>query len=729
MTREAMPPDELQPRDDAAIRRGEAPAGVPAAPAAAEVGVRPEDGSLVDARPPEGPEGMAVAEGERPALDAKSDPGGEAPDEEPTGFVLRRLLVLGSHAEPAILEFSRGLNVITGSSDTGKSFAVECIDFMLGAQDPPRPIPHARPYDKVALEIESAAGEVVTIERALEGGRVRWYPAAFADITAETPFEELAWKHSPTSQKTLSFRLLALCGLAGRVLRKNSRNETRTLSFRNVAKLVLVDEERVIARRSPVLGDVLTDAPADKALFTLLLTGKDDAGLVAQADTTERKARLIAQVDLLDGMLGPAPPTDAPPPPDRVELTRQREALRAHVDELTDVVTAQSRAIDEATAESAAVVEAVVASKSRLLVVGELLSRFALLRRSYETDLERLEFVAEGHHYFAQLSTVVCPGCNRPLGDGDGVHAFCEQGSAVADDVQAACSREAAKIRGHLRDLEAAVADLDRERAELGVAIRAGTERYRRLEAQVERDLRPRLSEAAEALKQSMATRYQVVQEEAALDHRMGLLEKKLELERLLQEIGAVADAPVREDDVPYQALADAVSELLRAWRYPAAGEVRFDDRRMDLVVDGEARQTHGKGIRAIMYAAFTIGLMRFCRSHDLPHPGFVVLDSPLTTYRRRGTAPSADMDAEAAVAGEAARTASGAAESAEAEREAPEDMQRAFFEYLADSAGERGEQVVIFENKEPPADVIARARYVQFTGIAGTGRAGFMPV
>lgn len=716
MTRAELPDEEVPP-EDAATHRSDVPA-------VTEAGGRPEDGSPIDARRPERPDGMAVAESEHPALDVAPDPSGygEPPVEEPMGFVLRRLVVFGSHTEPAVLEFSRGLNVITGSSDTGKSFAVECIDFMLGAQEAPRPIPPARPYATAALEIESAAGEVVTVERALEGGRVRWYPAAFTDITAETPFEELAWKHSPTSQKTLSFRLLALCGLAGRMLRKNNRNETRTLSFRNVAKLVLVDEERVIARRSPVLGDVPNDNTADKALFTLLLTGKDDSGLIAQTDTTERKTRLIAQVDLLDGMLGPAPPFDAPPQSNRVELTRQSEALRTHVEELTAVVTAQSRAIDEATAESAAVVEAVVASKSRLLVVGELLSRFTLLGRSYETDLERLEFVAEGHHYFAQLSTVVCPGCNRPVEDGNGAHAFCEQGSAVADDVQAACAQEAAKIRGYLRDLEAAVADLERERAELGVAVRTGTEQYRRLEAQVARDLRPRLSEAAEAIKRSMASRYRVVQEEAALDHRTGLLEKKLELERLLQEIGVVADASARDDDVPYQALADAVSELLRAWRYPAAGEVHFDDRQMDLVVDGEARQTHGKGIRAIMYAAFTIGLMRFCRSHDLPHPGFVVLDSPLTTYRRRGTAPAADMDSEGSAE---VRAEAGA----DAEREAPEDMQRAFFEYLADSAGERGEQVVIFENKEPPAEVIARATYVQFTGMAGSGRAGFIPV
>lgn len=643
--------------------------------------------------------------------EAVGDVRAPAAEDAPVGFILRRLLLLGTHVAPATLDFARGLNVITGSSDTGKSFAVECLDFMLGAQDPLRDISQARAYDKVVLEIASSAGEMFTFERALEGGKVRCFPVPYADITGDTRFEELAVKHHPRSDKTLSFRLLTLCGLAGRVLRTNARNETRTVSFRNVANLVLVDEEKVITKGSPALSGVVTEATADKSLFAMLLTGQDDTGLIAQGDVTERRARLIAQSDLLDSLLGPAPAEDAPPP-DRAELARQREALHAHIDEISGQISAQSRAIDVSAAESEAALAEVLEEKSRLLVIGELLSRFTLLRRSYETDLERLAFIAEGHHFFNQLSAVVCPACSRPLDDADGTHQFCEQGTAVADDVQAACAREVAKIRVHLNDLTSATADLEAERGTLQVQVRAGTERYRRLQQQVERDLRPRLVEATEELKRSMTTRQRVVQEEAALDYRHGLLERKVDIERRLQEIEEVADAPVPHHGDAYQAFANTVSELLRAWRYPGEGRATFDERSMDIIVDGEARKTHGKGVRAIMYAAFVIGLMRYCRTQGLPHPGFVVLDSPLTTYRRRGGAPAPDMDPDAGGR----------------DGDAPEDMQRAFFEHLSQSAGELGEQIVLFENKEPPAEVLARVRYEQFTGILGTGRAGFIP-
>src|SRR5689334_2283523 len=50
----------------------------------------------------------------------------------PPGFQLRRLLLLGTNVQPAELRFTPGLNVITGPSNTGKSFAFVCLDFMLG---------------------------------------------------------------------------------------------------------------------------------------------------------------------------------------------------------------------------------------------------------------------------------------------------------------------------------------------------------------------------------------------------------------------------------------------------------------------------------------------------------------------------------------------------------------------------------------------------------------------
>jgi hypothetical protein len=57
------------------------------------------------------------------------------------GLRIRHLAFHGPNREPASIEFGAGLNLIYGASDTGKSFVVEAIDFMLGGKTTLRDIP------------------------------------------------------------------------------------------------------------------------------------------------------------------------------------------------------------------------------------------------------------------------------------------------------------------------------------------------------------------------------------------------------------------------------------------------------------------------------------------------------------------------------------------------------------------------------------------------------------
>ena len=41
--------------------------------------------------------------------------------------------------------------------------------------------------------------------------------------------------------------------------------------------------------------------------------------------------------------------------------------------------------------------------------------------------------------------------------------------------------------------------------------------------------------------------------------------------------------------------------------------ENSFNEKEYDIIVDGQPRQSHGKGVRAILYSAFIIGLLKYC--------------------------------------------------------------------------------------------------------------------
>ena len=49
-------------------------------------------------------------------------------------FYIKQLSVTGIEVRPAILNFQRGTNIIYGDSDYGKSYVVECIDYLFGAK-------------------------------------------------------------------------------------------------------------------------------------------------------------------------------------------------------------------------------------------------------------------------------------------------------------------------------------------------------------------------------------------------------------------------------------------------------------------------------------------------------------------------------------------------------------------------------------------------------------------
>jgi hypothetical protein len=113
----------------------------------------------------------------------------------------------------------------------------------------------------------------------------------------------------------------------------------------------------------------------------------------------------------------------------------------------------------------------------------------------------------------------------------------------------------------------------------------------------------------------------------------------------------------------------------------------------MDLVVNGFTRFSQGKGHRAVLYAAFTIALMNVATSR---HPQFVVIDSPLTSYKPRD------------------------------EYRVEDDLIRGFYESLVKTLDDR--QVVIIENDDPPADLIPSMKHHHFSGPDGAGRQGFYP-
>ncbi len=607
------------------------------------------------------------------------------------GLALRRLALSGPGLAAAELMLTRGLNVIVGPSDTGKSYIAQCIDYALGSGDAPKEIPEAERYTTVVLEIEANQdGRVYTLERSLRGGDVRVK-------TQGEPDRILAAQHQGGKEDTVSQFLLELSGLGSKLVRTNERGETRPLSFRDLARLILIHEEAVIKETSPVLTGQFTRKTVESAVFRLLLTGTDDSSVIAKEDPKVAKGRQSGKAEVLEVLLQKAR-EDLADVGEVGTLLDERDRL-ARLEAALQVATAE-RDVEQTNVSPVEAMrreawKRLRAVESKLNVLSELQKRFDLLQEQYESDLRRLEAISEAGVRLDQLKEERCPMCGALAEHHDNSHRVAR---LAPSDVSQACKAEAAKTFKLLQDLQttraATAAEVQHLTSERG-------ERQREFDA-VAAELKGLLEQRVDVANKKVDD---VRARRDACKKALDALERIQDLEGLLSE----ANSPQKKEraEGPASAVSTGQAEpfskevesLLRAWRYPPnLDRVLFSEKDQDVVISGRARKTHGKGVRAIFRAAFNLALLRHCVREERPFPNFVLIDSPLIVYEK----PEAG------------------------ETEFPQDVKKYFWDSVKSSFTDA--QVIIIENhKQLPSGGISDANVVRFTG-NDQGRRGFIP-
>jgi AAA domain len=546
-----------------------------------------------------------------------------------TGFQIRRLTLVGRGVPNAEVQFHEGLNVVSGPSDTGKTFIVQCIDYMLGGKDVPESIPEAAQYETVRLALNvSDVDEEVILERSIRGGDFRLVSPGKAD-------QHLSAKHSAGDKDSVSQYLLGLLELAEKKVRTNKQGKTREVSFRDLARLVLVDEETIISKTSPILTGQYTTGTAESAVFRLLLTGVDDSSLISSEDPKVAKGRQAGKVEMLDLLLNQTKGRMAEMqlPGDAQAWQGQLAQIEALFDAAQKELAVEQQNAAQLEGRRRAELNGLRQLESRSGVLRELQRRFALLEQQYLSDLRRLESIAEAGARLGQMKEERCPVCGANAEHQEHEH---QKAESAPEDVAQSCLAEAVKIRLLISDLHLTRADNDREIARLDDLGIQAKERVRAA-TQLTEMLKPRVEIALLRLRESQTNRD---------TYRRGLeLHGRVnELQGLLAELGIAApgkgaeleSARVRSEEA--ETFSKEVESLLRAWHFPGLDRVTFSEGDQDIVISGRTRASHGKGVRAIAHAAFNLALLNSCLKGEMPHPGFVLIDSPLVVYREPDT-------------------------------------------------------------------------------------------
>ncbi|WP_215824905.1 hypothetical protein [Xanthomonas sp. MLO165] len=590
--------------------------------------------------------------------------------------------------------FEPGGNILAGESDTGKSYLLHCVDYVFGADELRKRIPEADAYSDIFVELENSNADFLTLKRSLTGGKIAVYRSKFESIGVTQPEAVTSKRGNGKGVKDISSILFPFAGIPEAVLRKNDRGVTQRLSMRMFLPVLLVDEIAVIDERSPVLGKSGFGETAHKRTFSFMLSGEDDAGIVTSEEQELVKARSTAQLGVITELLAPLEERAArrqffgPATSEEIE-----EAISTISDQITSITEGRKNLYLEKEASA----EELNRTESQIIALDELLSRYHLLDGRYASDLERLDFVAEGAHYFKELQETHCPLCDQVM---DNAHEHSTEVSA--ESVHQSARAEAGKILGHRVDLAATIEAVTSRMQDRAMQAASAKANISRIEDRLSHAVIPSFSEVAALLDSLINQRIELERASIERDQIHTLSELKRQIETALR----VKEEKETWEQLPAKALRELCSEIeaiLGEWSWKGPGRVDFDQKEYDIVVDGQSRQSHGKGVRAVLYAAFAIGLLRYCKTKGKPHPGMLIIDSPLTSYKKGKSSFSGDGPVDPGI-------------------------EASFWESL--TRLDYGIQVIIVENKEPPQDVAEKVHYQWFAGDAAKPgeRVGLIP-
>ena len=610
------------------------------------------------------------------------------------GFYIKQLKVTGLNKKPAILKFKPGFNLVTGLSDTGKSFAFACLNFMLGKSESPKSIPESQGYQNIYIELRTYSGKTYSLLRKISGGDYTLKECEL-DMFSDSKITFRILKVKPSNEKdnNISYFLLDLCGFKDISL-KRSAKEKRNLTFNYIRKLTVIPEDRIITESSPFYASTQY---ADRTLFQSLLIYfllKIDAKELEIIESEDiRKSRISGKIEFAKNRIDFLSK--------KIEelttksLLNNPKSIESEIESLKSIsnsLTTETNALNE---KKRLIFNDLNSIKSRILFKNELLIRLELLKEHYKSDLERLSFIDEGNDILNQLNTVNCPLCDGKL-DSEKLIEI-EKNLSVNESIVS----ESNKIKIKLSDLKDTIASNIKELALEKEKISNLENELTNLDKLVNEIFNPKLDTIkgkidSLTVELTAKSKLEIYDSEVAYYY-----DEKSKLEAKLK-IKPAKPASTTIDNSTIKPLLSQIKIFLSEWNYPGSNSIVFDSSydNFDIVISQKSRKSFGKGMRAISYTSVLLGLLKYCLKENRNFSNLLILDSPLTTYH--GKKPATDED------------------------KINQDIQSAFFENLAKLSSDC--QLIMFDNKVPSKEIIDKINYEYFTR-SDVGRYGFFPI
>ncbi|WP_302950127.1 AAA family ATPase [uncultured Selenomonas sp.] len=599
------------------------------------------------------------------------------------GIYFSRVTARGKGKRDSFVDFTPGLNIICGHSNTGKTAIARCIDFALGKIGD-FPIDETFGYDQVELLVQAADG-TISITRKFHKDQV--------DVITNIPgmiSDKYNLKYSQSQRNglpVLSDLLLSAMGIpVPCMVIKNIDFKRAPLTLRTFLHMLIFlnndigKVESVLEPKESIQKTVFLSS------LLFLMTGSNfpehDEQTKKEIRIAERNAilryvnRQISNVAEKKKVLQKQMMAFQ-----GIDVEQQMTSLIAGIEQTESAISAALSRRQDLVQEMSDLQEKV--TEAELMK-----SRYATLKSQYTADIKRLTFIADGE-------------MSRSVHDKNNVCPFCESHFTPKDD-----ETYIESARGELSRILAQMNDLTKAEQSLAEEMRWMSEEMAKLDAEkdsIESHIQQELRPKAEAMRKSLADyksflqlkREMSVIDDFAVGWEADLRNPPVEPESALQY------HPREHFDDDFKKLINQYyKDILHECSYmPEPTTTNFNISDFDIEIDGHKKSAHeGQGYTSFVNSVTALTFRHYLAHHAKYYPGFLIIDTPLLGLDQ-GVADSA-----------------------------PESMCSGLFRYFMNHQKEG--QLIIIENSKNLPDLdyaAAGANVITFTKGLAEGRFGFL--
>jgi hypothetical protein len=540
------------------------------------------------------------------------------------GFFVKRLELSGSIVETKSIQFEKGLNVIFGSSDTGKTFIFQCINYMLGGSTPPKSIPESENYNLVGLVIETYEGKKYKLERSLQGGNFNLFDEndTFLKDLNET-------NNKKVNKETISSFLLEICNISNKEIRKNQSGEKQNLYFQDIHKYFLINEEKIITEKS-----IISEKPErgfnalgtfEKNVLKYLITGEDDSSIVSSPENDSidfKKGKLELYNELISQLNEDLKDSEYE------KIDEQIEKLDDSIKNYKEIYLSSKSELNKYDNDKDHLIKSIHIQENELINKQEILTRAHLLKKQYISDIGRLRATLEARQYLNDTQSKNCPICDSDIKE-----------IVNIPELTMATNAEILKINLLLKELEESQKIYISEKDEIENSLESNKKHLNEVVIKIQDEIKVFLEDLSKNIKT-----YSDKKQELS---RVKTLKEKLDEYVQKRDTINITDKKQGASKVVFQELTSAlmspvvqeIENILKAISFdnPKDPKIGFSETLLDFVIGTKNRKDYGKGYRAILYASFVIALLQYCRNKSF-QIGFVLIDSPLNPYKADDT-------------------------------------------------------------------------------------------